>query len=603
MSLDDIEVTFVEDLDSAQRFLSWLGERRPVLAIDTETTGLQWWTEHFLRLVQFGDATQGWAISLRDWRGVITRAMRGVADMQSPVVMHNAPFDMHALDADSLPLPEWHRVHDTKIMDHLLDPLRGHGLKPMCDRLFGPRASAGQAMLRSTMSKNGWTWATVPEEHPHYWAYAALDTCLTAMAAEHLWPEVNADPNLRAAYEREMQTQVIMWRAEKRGMRVDVDYTARLREEWQVEAETLKAELNALGVSNPSSNRQLDTALRTVGWEPEEFTPTGAAKIDKVILQQLSESVGAEIAPRILRYKRLVKWTSAYLDHFLGTLDADGRIHCSVNTMAAKTGRMSITSPALQTLPRGPEIRDCIIPDEGSRLLAVDYDGMEFRVLAHYAQEPAMQQAIRDGINPHNWTAAMAYGIPLEDVTKEQYDVSKNTGYGKAYGAGAKQIAKTAGITELEAQAFIAAYDAAMPGVVAFMRQVEQLGRDRLMREGRPYVTTWGGRAMVAPEDKLYKLVNGLIQGGCADLFKQKIIDLDAAGFGDYILLPVHDEIIFDVPEHEWSAVVPEVCRVMAAETEFDVPLTVAPSAPLTRWGDKYAKGREIPEISSVAAA
>lgn len=592
MSLADVSLRLVDSLDEAHAFLSWLGERRPIIGVDSETVGLEWWAPHFLRMVQVGDAQTGWAIPTGDWRGIARKGLAAIADSGQAVAMWNAPFDMHALETDGLPLPAWHRVHDGLVQDHLLDPLRPHGLKAAADRLY-PGASAGQGWLRKVMSENGWSWATVPDDHPAYWSYAALDPVITCRLVENYWPKIQP---FAAAYDREMQARSILWRAEKKGMGVDVNYTARLRAEWQAEASVLRGELAKLGVPNPSSNRQLEQALKAVGWEPEEFTATGAAKLDKVILTQLAATVGAEVAPRVLRYKRLVKWISAYLDSFLGRLD-NGRIHASINTLAARTGRMSINNPGLQTLPRGPEIRRCIVPANGSHLLTVDWDSQEGRVFAHYAQDPNLCNAFRDGLDVHRYAAGQAYGIAPEAVTPEQRQIAKAVTFAKLYGAGVNKLADTAGITRAEAETFVARYEEAFPGVPRMMKEIEQIGRRRAADEGSAYVTTWGGRRVCAKADETYKLTNALVQGGCADVLKQVIVDLDAAGLGDYIVAPVHDELVFEIPAPEFGEARQQIVEIMTRDTDFAVPLTVHASEALANWGGDLA------EVAATAAA
>jgi DNA polymerase-1 len=585
--LEEVNVHYVDTVDDAAEFLRWLGQRRPILAIDTETGGLSY-TRDALKLVQFGDGMTGWAISYRNWRGLIDRALALLRRNKQPVVFHNAKFDMHFMEHNDLPVPHWSNVHDTKLMDHLLDPLRPHGLKPMAERVYGPRAGVGQALLKQTMTKHSWNWATVPDDHPHYWGYGALDTVLTARLAELHWPAVNS-AGLREAYDRESATQAILYRSERRGMRVDVAYTVELRQKWMLEMASLETFLADAGVGNPNAARQIVAALSAKGWEPDEFTPNGEPKLDKKVLSKLN----SDVADAVLRYRKLRKWTSTYLDTFLAEKDGSDHLHASINTMAAKTGRMSINNPPFQTLPRGPEIRDAIIPDEGGMIVAIDYDSMEFRGFAHFAQEAQMLDAIRRNLDPHIFAAAMVYGVPYESITKDdpRRQITKNTQYGKIYGAGVAKIAETAGVPEHEAAAFVKGYEQTFPGVPGFQRQVEAIARKRLADTGRAFVTTWGGRVSPAHPDQLYALVNYLIQGTCADLFKQKIVDLDAAGLGDDILLPVHDELLFDFPAEEAEERGRVAASIMEETEAFLVPFTVEPSKPLDRWGTKYRKG------------
>lgn len=580
MSLDGVDLRRLTSYEDIPAFMEWLARPRQVLAVDTETTGLQWWTPGFLRTVQFGDTAGAWVVSARQWRGVIEEALDRYRTSGRVMVMHNAKFDMHALDSAGFELPHWYSIHDTQILDHLNDPILPHSLKSIAER-YWPGSNRGQGLLHARMRENGWTWATVPEEEVSYWAYAALDTVLTARVFE-----LHDDLATSAAYDRELAAAGILFGAEKRGLRVDIDYTEKLGAEWYLEMEELSAELEQYGVKNPNANREIAAALvDKESWSPDEWTPTGEPAMTEKILRKLP----SEIAPMVLRYRRLRKWTSAYLSTFLNDKDSNGLLHPNIRTLQARTGRMSITDPALQTLPRGSEIRDCILPSGDDRaLLAVDYDGQELRVFASYAQEEALIQALAEGLDPHRFAASRVYGIPEESVTPAQRQLSKNTFYGLIYGAGPAKIAETAGVPEGEARAFIDTLTRQFPGIRRLQTNVERAARSRHAESGEAYVTSWGGRKLKSEPDKTYALVNYLIQGGCADLLKSKIVDLDNAGFGDMIALPVHDELLFDVPgaPGEFEECRDEIAAIMHEPDAFAVPLTVHPSGPLTRWGD-----------------
>lgn len=584
--LANVNVDLVDSADKAAEVMRWLGERRPILAIDTETTGLNWWEPGFLRLMQFGDGEKGWAWDANEWRGLSRQALKAVRDDGLPTVFHNAKFDLHAIETDGLPLPDLRRVHDTKIMHHLIDNTANHSLKPIADS-YWPGASGGQSLLKRTMSKNGWTWATVPTDHPHYWAYGALDTVLTARVAEKLWPLVAPYDE---AYQVEMAAQMVLYRAECRGLRIDPTYTSNLLEAYCNEADRLKEELLAYGIEKPGSNRAVVSALEVEGWEPSEWTETGLPKLDKVVLAELiaASGVPAEIAERVLRYKRLVKWSQNYLVKFLRDRTAGDHVHASINTMAARTGRMSVTGIALQTLPRGPEIRHCVIPEDGHVLYAIDYDGQEARQFASLSQDPAFIEAFIKGLDVHRYTAALAYGKEMEDVTGDERSVAKNFRYSQMYGAGDEKMAQTGGVSVETVAEFRRLSDAAFPGIPRFMKEVEAVGIQRMTMEGRPYVVTLGGRHVHCEPDKLYKLVNCLIQGSAADLLKRKIVALDAAGLADHIVIPVHDELLFDFPADGADELAHTCKEVMEDWTSYAVPLTCEATGPLPTWGTKY---------------
>lgn len=589
---EGIELHYVETVEEAERFLTWLGERRPILAIDTETTGLEWWTPNFTRLLQFGDGMQGWTLSVERWLGLCDIAMSKVVSDRVPIAMHNAGFDMHALENARLPLPLWADVHDTWVMDHLSYPIQSHALKQIARKKWGAWAVVGQDMLKDHFAKHKVSWDTVSLDEPLYTTYAAMDTVLTARLAEDLGTSL-VQRGLWPAYEREMAALAVLWRSEGRGMEVYTDYAVGLRAQWQHRLVELQLQLDAWGVDNPGSKAQVVAALkRKENWDPDEMTPTGEPKLDKATLNGLEDSA---IAPLVLEYKRKIKWISAYLDHFIENQDSEGRVHPSINTLAARTGRMSIQRPALQTLPnREASIRHCIKSDEGQYLYGIDYDAQELRLAAHYSQDPGLIQIFTEDLDPHSYVASVVYNRPYEVIQQEKLEKgtegeaqrahAKNTGYARLYGAGAAKIAETAGVPVQQIEEFLRIYDVRFPGLSHWIQEVEQTARNRIIHEGEPYITTPYGRWINVEADKTFALVNYMIQGTAADLLKDKIVLLDKMGYGDNIVLPVHDEILFQFPEGETEA--PEDCRRLMEETErFSVPLTCGLDGPGLTWG------------------
>ncbi len=580
--LPDFSLSLVDSVDSAAEFLRWLGERRPEgrIALDTETTGLSWYDT--TRLVQFGDGAGGWAVPVRDWRGVAAAGLAAVRDADVPVVLHNSPYDLHKLENDGLPIPLWRNVDDTLIMSRLNEPHLPAGLKMLCSRLFGRESVAGQDLLRDEMQRNKWNWTTVPDDLPAYWAYGVVDTCLTALAYERLRPLLPSAP-----LEREMAALSICYGAEKRGMRVDAAYTEDLRDEWSHEADTLRTWLVEQGIENPSSDAQVTRYLRESGWEPAEFTATGLPKLDKAVLSALGTRYGG-LAEPLLRYRRIVKWKSTYLDRFLLDKDENNRLHPEINTLGARTGRMSVRNPALQTLPsKEGSVRKCFIPaTDDEEIWTIDYDNMEMRLFGSYTGDPALIEAAKSE-DFHRSTAALVYGVDPAAVTDEQRSIAKGVNFGNVYGAGPAKIAETAGVSEAEAVEFLAVFNHRFPGAKTFKDSVERTAKIRYATEGLAYIYTSGGRRAVADPDKIYSLVNFVCQGSGADVVKDAMIALDCAGLGEHIQIPVHDEVVLSLPKGPEGARLAEQAKdLMDDLTGFAVPITCSITGPMARWGD-----------------
>lgn len=559
------DLRLVETLEDAMAFRTWLGQRRPVLGLDTETTGLHWWTPNFLRTVQFGDGETGWCLPYPWWGKLIADSL---AAYDGPVAFHNAKFDLHALESAGLGLKPGVRIHDTKMMSWLLDPPARHGLKPLSVRHIDKNAAVLEAAMNSGFKKNGWDWASVPFEYTPYWAYAASDPVFTARLAEKFWPQVN-NMGYRDAYDTEMQVQMIAHGMESRGMRIDLAYTEETLADYLHRLEIIGNKLHDYGIEKPGSNDLITAALQAEGWEPEDWTDTGKAKLTKDILQGIDHA----IAPFVLEYRKLKKLTGSYLSNFLEKRDGE-YLHASINTLAARTGRMSVSEPALQTLPRGPEIRRCFLPSEGHKIISVDFDQIEARLFAAFAQEPAMLEAIAAGVDLHTLVAE-AVGIPRQ--------AAKAVNFGKLYGAGAEKIADTAGTTVEAAEVFLQMYEERFPGTVTFMEGVA-----RSFINGRPGVRLGDGRVLPGDEGKEYALTNYTIQGTAALVLKQKLIDLDNSGLADYLVMPIHDEFVLDAPKAEAE----DLCRAVEQvcfDNSYGVDLTASGDV-WDNWGEKYLK-------------
>jgi DNA polymerase-1 len=345
----------------------------------------------------------------------------------------------------------------------------------------------------------------------------------------------------------------------------------------------------------PGQNEKVAERLIELGADLHEKTATGKWKLDKNVLLGCDH----ELATMVYRRRRAQKLASSYLVNFLKD-QVNGLVHADVRQLGARTGRMSVTRPALQTLPRGNIVRGSFVPDDESQaLLSADYDQIEMRLLAHFSGDPRMIEGIEygdqmrlagyNGYDLHSMNARGIYGIPMnEPVPKKQRDVTKNAGFAKAYGAGVERFSLTAGVEVEVGKAFLDQYDHTFPGVRAFQRQIEQVAKERLAHDGRPWAQSPIGRYHPAESGKEYTLTNYLIQGTAADVFKEGLVRLDAAGLGDYIRCLVHDEVIFSVPRDGAEDLRREIERSMDDRQQFRVPLTTECSAPLSRWGEKY---------------
>jgi len=603
-NLQDVQLHLIDNVDKAREFLSWLGERRPhnAIAIDTETGELPggardhalspWHGQ--LRLVQVGDGKQGWAIPWKEWSGVFYEAMN---KFDGPIVCHNIAFEARWFDVQSDWKLPWHRAHDTMIMAHIIDPLGSGALKRLAALHVDGRAVALQESLDIELIKNGWTWGTVPTNFQPYWAYGALDTVLTMRIWEMFYEKCGPGGPYNKAYEIEMAARRIVTRMEINGARIDLDYSKRKYEELTQYSDSVKnwAKQTYNGTSI-SSNMQLVRLFEGLGAEITEFTPTGNKAVTKDQLKLLTITGNDEVknlAEITLKQRKADKLANTYFLNFIND-NVNGFVHPSVKTLGARTSRMSIQNPALQTLPKGDDtVRTAFIPkDEDHVIITSDLDQVEFRMFASLSNDPNLvtlfNRADATGSDPFTEIGREIYNDPSMQRSDKRRNLIKGTVYGRLYGAGVAKQALTAGVAEPQMRTVSDAFDTRFPGMALFQKQIEDAGMRRLKAEGQGYVYTWTGRRLPCDEDRVYTLVNYLIQGGAAEVFKSNLIKLDQADLTELLIVPVHDEIVLNAPRKDAQEIMKVVQECMTTREGWSVPLTAGIDGPMENWGEKY---------------
>lgn len=602
--MDNVKLDLVDSVDQAQAFLSWLGERRPhnAVSIDIETGelpgnprdhALSPWHGR-IRLVQVGDGEHGWAIPWDRWAGVF---YQGMAAFDGPIVCHNIAFEAKWFDVQSDWTLPWHKAHDTMIMAQLIDPLGSGALKRLASLHIDGRAAQLQAGLDQSMAENGWTWGTVPTSFQPYWAYGALDTVITMRLWEKFWDQCAPGRPYSQAYELEMAARKVVTRMEINGARIDLDYSRRKFDELNAYGEQVKdwarSHYGGLGIT---SNIQLVRQFEAMGGNITEVTASGQKAVNKDQLQLFMRDGTPEIqqlADIVLKQRKADKLANTYFKNFIED-NVNGFVHPSVKTMGARTGRMSITAPALQTLPKGDDtVRRAFIPkDEDHVIVTSDLDQVEFRMFSSLSQDPNLislfNLADATGSDPFTEIGREIYQDPTMQRSDKRRNLIKGVIYGRLYGAGVPKQAITAGVPEGQMRAVSDAFDIRFPGMAMFQKQVEDVGMRRLRAEGQGYVNTWTGRRLPCDEDRVYTLVNYLVQGGAAEVFKSNLIKLDQADLTELLIVPVHDEIVLNAPREDAAEIMQTVKECMTTTEGWAIPLTSGIDGPLETWGDKY---------------
>jgi len=601
--LDGVRLELVNSVDKAQEFISWLGERRPhnAIAIDTETGelpgnpkdhALSPWHGR-LRLVQVGDGMTGWSIPWDSWKGVFYEAMN---KFDGPLVCHNIAFEARWFDVQSEWKMPWHNAHDTMIMAHLIDPLGSGALKTLTSQYIDANAARMQDLLSDGMAKNGWTWGTVPMNFQPYWAYGALDPVLTMRLWEQFWEKCGPGKPYSRAYELEMNTRRIVTRMELNGARLDLNYSKKKYQELVDYTEQVKKwGFDNYGASI-TSNAQLVRILEKLGAEITQLTPSGnkSASADqlKMLVRDGSPEV-QQLAETVLKQRKADKLASTYFSNFIND-NVNGFVHPSVKTLGARTGRMSIQNPALQTLPKGDDtVRRAFLPkDDDHVIITSDLDQVEFRMFSSLSQDQNLinlfNMADATGSDPFTEIGREVYNDPSMVKSDKRRGLIKGVVYGRLYGAGVAKQALTAGVPESQMRAVSDAFDSRYPGMALFQKKVEDIGMRRLKDEGQGYVNTWTGRRLPCDEDRVYTLTNYLIQGGAAEVFKSNLVKLDQADLTELLIVPVHDEIVLNAPRKDAEELKRLVRQCMTTTEGWAVPLTADADGPLENWGEKY---------------
>lgn len=591
--LAGVQLHLVKSIDDLLDCREWAGQQRDTpMAFDTESEGLVPQRDR-LRMVQLGDKFHGWAFPF-EWSGAAIELINALVQNRSPLVAHNSGFDHRFISKWLGYQIPWHLIHDTMTIAALADPTRPKGLKPLAQRLIDKNATAGQHLLDDGMKKNGWTWATVPADFPPYWCYAALDPVLTAWIWDMLSPDV-----LRTApeaYDLERSVTPLLCSMMDSGLMIDRDYTVRKIDELQKYARAARTWLkDTHSVDSIMSAKQIHAALAAVDLLITGVTKTGLPSITKEVLIGIANAPEGEVSQAardltstVLRVRHAEKICGTYLENFLSLSAGDDIIRCSIRQLEARTGRMSISDPSLQNLPRDDKVvRGCFIPRPGNALISIDASQIELRIAAHLCQDDGLIAAIREadatGADIYCGIASMLFG---ETITKKdtRRQFTKNAGYCKIYGGGVRKIATTIGLPFEQARQMNDLYDQRFPKLASHAGELIATARQQIANGERPHTRTDTGRYLPCDDDKAYALMNYVTQSTAAEELKRGITRLASAGFSDMLRLPVHDEVILECPADDADEVLKSAQEVLREDHRYLVSIPWEGAVMRERW-------------------
>lgn len=402
------------------------------------------------------------------------------------------------------------------------------------------------------------------------------------------WEALKADADLWNLYnEVELPLVPVLREMEAAGVRIDVPKLKQAETALTEELNALEQRIYALAGEpfNINSPRQVGELLfdKLQLDSKAKKSKTGQYSTSEEVLVALKEK--HEIVGLILDYRELKKLISTYISTLPGYIAEDGKIHTTYNQTVTATGRLSSSNPNLQNLPirseRGRFIREAVIPDEGCLFLSADYSQIELRLMAHFSQDEHMLAAFRSGQDIHAATAAKIYGLPIDQVTKDQRRKAKTANFGIIYGISAFGLAQQLDCSRSEAKQLIDDYFAAFPRVISYIESQKELARQK------GYAETLFGRKRYLPDIHSHNAtvrsfaernaVNAPIQGTAADIIKMAMVSihrrLKEENLQTQMIMQVHDELNFNVPVTEVDRVREIVVSEMQNAVHLSIPL------------------------------
>ncbi len=485
---------------------------------------------------------------------------------------HDIKFDLQLLALRGIALAP---LDDTMLLSYVLDAGRStHELTPLAQRYLGHTTIDVDSLTGSGKARISFDCVDVGRAAP----YAAERADMTLRLWQVLKPRLAAE-QVTTVYETlERPLVTVLAKMERYGISIDRQVLSRLSGEFAQRAGALEAEIKDIAGEplNPGSPKQLgDILFGKFGLPGGTKTKTGQWATGARVLDELAEQ-GHALPQRILDWRQVTKLKSTYTDALPNYVNPDThRVHTSYALAATPTGRLSSSEPNLQNIPirteEGRKIRRAFIAADGYKLVSADYSQIELRLLAEIAGIDALKKAFRDGLDIHAMTASEMFGVPVKGMPGEIRRRAKAINFGIIYGISAFGLAAQLGIAREEAAAYIKKYFERFPGIRDYMEETKATAK----KNG--YVLTLFGRkchypdiANSNPSIRAFNeraSINARLQGTAADIIRRAMVRMDGVlakqRLGARMLLQVHDELVFEVPDDEVAKTLPVVQKVM----------------------------------------
>ncbi|MDP2369266.1 DNA polymerase I [Rhodoferax sp.] len=576
--------------DAFERWLARV-EATELVALDTETTSLDEMRAQIVGIsfsVQPGEAAYipvahnypGAPVQLpRD--EVLARLKPWLENPAHQKLGQHVKYDRHVFANHGIEVQGY--AHDTMLQSYVLEVHRPHGLASLAERHLGRSGISFEDLCGKGANQICFDQVEIDKAAE----YSCEDSDQTLDVHHVLWPRLQAHDKLNFIYQLEIQSSEALYRIERNGVLIDAPTLAAQSHELGQRILQLEKEAHELAGQpfNLSSPKQIgEIFFVKLGLPVVKKTATGVPSTDEEVLEKLAEDF--PLPAKILEHRGLAKLKGTYTDKLAQLANPrTGRVHTHYAQAVAVTGRLSSNDPNLQNIPiRTPEgrrVREAFVAPAGHLIASADYSQIELRIMAHISGDAALLLAFHDGMDVHRATAAEVFGIPTAQVSSEQRRYAKVINFGLIYGMSAYGLARSLGIDNTAAKNFVARYFERYPGVKLYMDHTRQSAKEK------GYVETVFGRRLYLPEINSPNgprrsgaeraAINAPMQGTAADLIKLSMVKvqqvLDEERRGTRMIMQVHDELVFEVPEHEVDWLRHEIPRLMAGVAQLKVPL------------------------------
>jgi DNA polymerase-1 len=591
-----IDTRKYETVTDADAFEAWAKklEEAPLACWDTETSSIDPFAAHLVGLafsvtpgegayIPVGHRYPGVPAQL-DEAAVLARLKKWLEDPRKLKVGQNGKYDRHVLANRGIVVQGV--AHDTLLQSYVLESHQRHDMDSLAQRHLGAKTVlyeevAGRGASQIPFDQVDFERAT---------KYSAEDADVTLQLHGALFPRIEKDAKLKRIYsEIEIPVAHVLFVMERNGVLIDMQQLSAQGHslgQKMLELETRAHELGG-GPFNLGSPKQLaDVLFERLKLKVIKKTPSGVPSTDEEVLEKLAED--HPICRVLLEHRGLSKLKGTYTDKLPRMVNAKtGRVHTTYSQSTAVTGRLASLDPNLQNIPvrttEGRRIREAFIAPPGSKIMSADYSQIELRIMAHLSGDKSLLEAFSRAEDVHRHTASEVFDTPLAQVTSEQRRYAKVINFGLIYGMSAFGLSQNLGIERSAAQAYMAKYFQRYPGVAAYMERTRNEAKER------GYVETVFGRRLWLPDigsanqqrraGAERQAINAPMQGTAADLVKLAMIAVQAwlekEMLATKLVMQVHDELVFEVPDAELARVKSEVEKLMMGVAKLDVPLVV----------------------------